>query len=104
VQTVSTIEAYHLLSQIIMVWVSNYASVTIFVTVTNNTGGSGAEFPVYPKQNETWEKNHWSRGGDETISIRWDSGKKTSYKIQKNARVIVYDDAVGTSAADFVQV
>jgi hypothetical protein len=87
-----------------MVWVSNYASVSIVVTVTNKTGGSGADYTIYPKQNETWEKNHWSRTGEETISIAWASGKKTSYKIQKNARVVVYDDAVGTSTAEFVQV
>jgi hypothetical protein len=85
-----------------MVWVSNYASVSIIVTVTNTTGGSGADYTIYPKQNETWEKNHWTRKGEETISIQWATGKKTSYKIGKDARVIVYDDAVGTSTADFV--
>jgi hypothetical protein len=63
-QIVSPIDPYHILSESIMVWVSNYASVSILVTVTNNTGGSGAEFTIYPKQNETWEKNHWSRNGD----------------------------------------
>jgi hypothetical protein len=87
-----------------MVWVSNYASVTIVVSITNTSGGSAAEFTIYPKQNETWERNHWSRKGEETITIQWASGKKTSYKIGKDARVLVYDDAVGTSSADFVKV
>jgi hypothetical protein len=87
-----------------MVWVSNYASVTIVVSVTNNTGGSAADFTIYPKQNETWDKNHWTRKGDETIHIQWATGKKTSYKVGKDARVLVYDDAVGTASADFVQV
>jgi len=85
-----------------MVWVSNYASVTIVVSVTDGpSGGSGSE---YTKQNETWDKNHWARDGEETITIRWPSGRKNSFKIGKDARVIVYDDAVGITTTEFVRV
>jgi hypothetical protein len=87
-----------------MVWVSNYSAVTIVVSLTNNTGGSSADFTIYPKQNETWGKNHWGRSGDETIHIQWATKKTSSFKVGKDALVLVYNDAVGTSTADFKEV
>ena len=83
-----------------MVWVSNRASVTIRVTITTKTGGSGSEYAIYPKQNEDWAKNHWERSGDETATIKWDSGKKAEYTVKKDALVTVFDDAVLISSAD----
>jgi len=80
-----------------MVWVSNYASQTIKVQITNKTGGSASTFTIYPKQNETWEINHWSRGGKETATIKWEqSGKTQTYEIDGNVSPVlrVYDDAV----------
>jgi hypothetical protein len=62
-----------------------------------------SEYTFFSKQNESWGTNHWDRGGDETITIQWVSGKRKSFKIGKDAHVIVYDDAVGTSNVNFVQ-
>jgi hypothetical protein len=43
-----------------------------------------------------------SRGGsgDETATIKWDSGKKADYTVKKDALVIVFDDTVLISSAD----
>ena len=88
------------LHSINMVWVSNRASVTIRVTITNRTGGNGREFIRYPNQNEYWVKNHWERSGDETVTIKWDTGKRADYhKVNKNALLTVFDDAVLFSSA-----
>ncbi|KAF7374254.1 hypothetical protein MSAN_00308300 [Mycena sanguinolenta] len=81
-----------------MVWVSNHASVSIVVSVTTATGGNGNDFTIYPKQNETWGQNHWGRGGAETITITWVGGKKKSFTIQKDDRVLVWDDAYGVES------
>ncbi|KAJ7107886.1 hypothetical protein C8R44DRAFT_804383 [Mycena epipterygia] len=81
-----------------MVWVSNYASVSIVVSVTNASGGSNSNYTLYPKQNENWTQNHWNRGSEETITITWDGGKKTSFKIQKEDRVLVWDDGYGVES------
>ncbi|KAJ7206547.1 hypothetical protein GGX14DRAFT_568102 [Mycena pura] len=78
-----------------MVWVSNYASVTIVVSVTTNNGGNGSNFDIYPKQNETWGQNHWERKGDDDITITWAGGKTTTFTIHKNDRVLVWDGAYG---------
>ncbi|KAF7349100.1 hypothetical protein MVEN_01432100 [Mycena venus] len=83
-----------------MVWVSNHASVSITVSVTKSTGGSDSNFTIYPKQNETWGQNHWGRGGAETITITWAGGKSKSFTIQKNDRVLVWDDAYGVEMCD----
>jgi hypothetical protein len=89
-----------------MVWVSNYASVSTTVSVTKKThcGGSDSEHTYYPKQNESYVTCHWSRHGDEIITIKWAGGKEKSFKIGKDAHVLIYDDAVGISTADFVSV
>ncbi|KAF7374253.1 hypothetical protein MSAN_00308200 [Mycena sanguinolenta] len=81
-----------------MVWVSNYASVSIVVSLTGNTGGNTGNFTIYPKQNETWSQNHWGRGGAETITITWAGGKTKSFTIQKDDRVLVWDDAYGVES------
>ncbi|KAF8181883.1 hypothetical protein K438DRAFT_1975831 [Mycena galopus ATCC 62051] len=81
-----------------MVWVSNYASVAIVVSVTNTTNGNGGDFTIDPKQNETWTQNHWNRKGAETMKITWAGGKKTSFTVQKEDRVIVWDEAYGLQA------
>lgn len=78
-----------------MVWVSNYASVPIVVSVTNNSGGDDGNFTIDPKGNETWGLNHWGRESEETITITWDGGKNTSFTIQAEDRVLVWDDAYG---------
>ncbi|KAJ7500816.1 hypothetical protein B0H11DRAFT_1908676 [Mycena galericulata] len=75
-----------------MVWVSNYASVSIVASVT---GGDSGDFTLYPKQNETWAQNHWGRDGAETITITWAGGKTTSFQIEKDDHVLVWDDAYG---------
>jgi hypothetical protein len=89
-----------------MVWISNYSSVSIVVSVTTLTTpyGNDSEFAIYPKQNELFTVNYWTRSGDETITIQWASGKRKSFNIGKDACVAVYDDAVGISTAHFVQV
>ncbi|KAJ7450487.1 hypothetical protein B0H11DRAFT_1928161 [Mycena galericulata] len=81
-----------------MVWVSNYASVSIVVSVTTHTGGDSGKFTLYPKQNETWGQNHWNRKGPETITITWAGGKTTSFKIEKDDHVLVWDDAYGVES------
>jgi hypothetical protein len=78
-----------------MVWVSNYSSVSIVVSVTTTSGGNGSNFTIDPKKNETWSQNHWARSGAETITITWDGGNKKSFTIQKEDRVLVWDDAYG---------
>ncbi|KAJ7500819.1 hypothetical protein B0H11DRAFT_2225205 [Mycena galericulata] len=79
-----------------MVWVSNYASVSIVASVT---GGDSGDFTLYPKQNETWAQNHWGRDGAETITITWAGGKTTSFQIEKDDHVLVWDDAYGVEIA-----
>ncbi|KAF8155000.1 hypothetical protein K438DRAFT_2026548, partial [Mycena galopus ATCC 62051] len=81
-----------------MVWVSNYASVAIVVSVTNTTNGNGGDFTINPKQNETWTQNHWNRKGAETMKITWAGGKNTSFTVQKDDRVIIWDEAYGVEA------
>ncbi|KAF8188486.1 hypothetical protein K438DRAFT_1972185 [Mycena galopus ATCC 62051] len=81
-----------------MVWVSNYASVAIVVSVTNTTNGNGGDFTINPKQNETWSQNHWNRKGAETMKITWAGGKNTSFTVQKDDRVIIWDEAYGVEA------
>ncbi|KAJ7754750.1 hypothetical protein B0H14DRAFT_2979087 [Mycena olivaceomarginata] len=78
-----------------MVWVSNYASVAIVVAVTDTTNGDGSNFNLYPKQNETWKQNHWERKGAEKMTITWAGGKTTTFTIQKDDRVVVWDEAYG---------
>ncbi|KAF7365832.1 hypothetical protein MVEN_00457300 [Mycena venus] len=79
----------------IMVWVSNLASVSLLVSVTNISGGVSSNFTIYPKQNETPSLNLWTRNGPETMTVIWDGGKTISYTVQKADRVLVWDGAYG---------
>ncbi|KAF7349099.1 hypothetical protein MVEN_01432000 [Mycena venus] len=73
-------------------------TITPTFTLKPCTGGSDSNFTIYPKQNETWGQNHWGRGGAETITITWAGGKSKSFTIQKNDRVLVWDDAYGVES------
>ncbi|KAJ7026419.1 hypothetical protein C8F04DRAFT_1268059 [Mycena alexandri] len=79
-----------------MVWVSNYASASIAVSVTNNGGsGDASDFTISSKGNETYILNHFYRTGEETIRITRSGKNAFTFKVQKNDCVLVWDDAYG---------
>jgi hypothetical protein len=84
-----------------MVWVTNQSSVTITVQITNTSGGSASTFTIYPKQNETWELNHWQRKGPEVATIKLTSGKGHEIEVLPDAYVKVFDDAILKDSAFF---
>ncbi|KAF7368198.1 hypothetical protein MVEN_00139400 [Mycena venus] len=83
-----------------MVWISNYASDAIVVSITAHNGGDARSSTVHPnsKQKETWSQNHWQRWGPETITITWTGGKSKDFSIHSGDRVLVWDDAYGVES------
>lgn len=77
-----------------MVWISNQSSATIIVSITDKTGGDSSEYNVFSKPFESWPANHWSRGGDETATVKYTNGKTFKFTVGKDKFVNVYEDAV----------
>ena len=90
-----------------MVWIANHGTGTTFVKVTKTTHPEGSDqfFTQYPKQNETWDTCHWTREGDEKMTIKWEkTGVEKTFDVATNAHVFVFDDSVGISTALFTHV
>ena len=84
-----------------MVWVTNQSSGSITVKITNASGGSASTFTIYPKQNETWELNHWQRKAPEVATIKLSNGKSHEIEVAPDAYVKVFDDAILKDSAFF---
>jgi hypothetical protein len=82
-----------------MVWVSNQTSGTITVTITNTSGGSGSAYEILSKDLENWKLNHWSRKGDETVTIKLANGKSTKFEVGPLQFINVYDDTIAAFEA-----
>lgn len=85
-----------------MVWVSNRAVNTIYISITNKSGGSADTYTLVPqsKVNEGVGKNLWKRSGQETLTILRDGGKEQLLTVGPSDFVRVYSDAVIVSQAN----
>ena len=85
-----------------MVWVSNRAANNIYVSITNESGGSAEAYTLVPqsKASESLGKNRWKRGKQETLTLLREGGKEQLLTVNPNDFVRVYSDAVIVSQAD----
>lgn len=87
-----------------MVFVSNDSSGSIYVSVTNKTGGDANTFTIGARQLENYSSNHWQRSGNETMTVQLSTGKTVTINVGKDDHVTFYDDSyekVATSVVRF---
>ncbi|KAF8128133.1 hypothetical protein EV363DRAFT_1433196 [Boletus edulis] len=80
-----------------MVWVSNRCGKDIYVSITNQNGGSAEAYTILPqsKENECYGKNHWYRAGQETLTLLREGGKEQLLNhVGPSDFIRVYSDVV----------
>jgi len=87
-----------------MVFVSNNSSGSIYVSVTNNTGGDANTFTIGARQLENYSSNHWQRSGNETMTVQFSTTRSATINVGKDDHITIYDDSyekVATSVVRF---
>jgi hypothetical protein len=83
-----------------MVFVSNEASGSLRVSITNKSGGDSGNFTIGGSQLENYSSNHWQRSGNEVMTVQFSAGKSVTINVGKDDHIRIYDDCYERSVSE----